>query len=425
MKIYNYPKESEWQEILKRPLEDQNRIDEAVMGIIDMVKSGGDKALKELTQKFDHWSPESFMVPQSEMVASEEKVSETLKSAILLARNNIEKFHAAQWEESMPIETSRGVLCWRKSLPIQKVGLYIPGGTAPLISTLLMLGIPALLAGCKEIIVCSPANNGKLHPALLFTAGLLGITGFYKIGGAQAIAAMAFGTESVPSVNKIFGPGNRFVTRAKQIVSNGGVAIDMPAGPSEVAVFADDSCNPAFVAADLLSQAEHGTDSQVVLVTSSEQIIKEVLAEVEIQKKLLPRVKEIESSLGNSKCILLKDIESCFSLLNEYAPEHLIIASQNALQLSNLVINAGSVFLGNFSPESAGDYVSGTNHTLPTNGYAKAYSGVSLDSFIKKVTFQELTHEGLMGISEAIGALADAEGLLAHKNAVLKRIENK
>lgn len=423
MQVFTFPKHEDWGRILQRPGANDDTVTENVKNIIDQVKKQGDETLIELTERFDKWKPDSLIVTDEEFDQAASKVSEELKSAILLAQKNIEKFHAAQRDEVEIIETSEGVRCWRKSIGIERVGLYVPGGTAPLVSTLLMLGVPAKLAGCREIIVCSPAKNGEIHPALLYTASLLGIRKFFKVGGAQAIAAMAYGTQTISAVYKIFGPGNSFVMRAKQLVNQDGVAIDMPAGPSEVAVYADETCKPAFVAADLLSQCEHGRDSQALLVTTSEEVIRQVLDQVEEQKQLLPRHEEITASLNNSIAVVLKDIADCFSLLNTYAPEHLIIASDKAAELSEQVVNAGSVFLGNYSPESAGDYVSGTNHTLPTSGFAKAYSGVSLDSFVKKVTFQQLTKDGLKNVSVALAALADAEGLEAHKNAVLKRFE--
>ncbi|HOZ80162.1 MAG TPA: histidinol dehydrogenase, partial [Ferruginibacter sp.] len=338
------------------------------------------------------------------------------------AKDNITKFHEAQREEIKKIDTTPGVVCWRKSIAIQKVGLYIPGGTAPLFSTLLMLGIPAVLAGCKEIVVCTPCGkDGKVNPVVLYVADLIGLKNIYKIGGVQAIAAMAYGTETVPQVYKIFGPGNQYVTCAKQLINKEGIAIDMPAGPSEVAVYADETCTPAFVAADLLSQAEHGADSQVMLVAASQSIIDETKIEMEKQLQLLPRKDIAVQALENSNFIVMENVDAAFDLLNEYAAEHLIIASDNAPELSVKVMNAGSVFLGHYSPESVGDYASGTNHTLPTNGYAKAYSGVSLDSFVKKVTFQQLTKEGLKNIGTAVEQMAAAEGLDAHKNAVTIR----
>lgn len=423
MQTFLYPAKATWPEMMKRPGADDTEISPVVAGILNQVKSEGDIALKELTRKYDKWDAESLRVPPALLENAGAQVTEAMKEAIHTAAANIEKFHASQRDASTVVETLPGIRCWRKSIAIERVGLYIPGGTAPLISTLLMLGIPARLAGCNKIVVCTPAKEGHLHPALLYAAHMLGIDLLYKVGGAQAIAAMAFGTTEIPAVDKIFGPGNRYVTRAKQLVADAGIAIDMPAGPSEVAIFADESCRPAFVAADLLSQAEHGPDSQVMLVTTSEAVTEMVKGEIEVQKKTLGRLREIDSSLSNSKCIVLENDAICFDFLNAYAPEHLIIASDRAVDLTERVINAGSVFLGHFSPESAGDYVSGTNHTLPTSGFARSYSGVSLDSFVKKVTFQELSAAGLASVKNAIAELADAEGLQAHKNAVLKRFE--
>lgn len=424
MKTFNNPSAGRLAEILQRPSHQFNEIQSTVESIVSSVKSEGDAALKRLTSQLDCWDADVLAVSPEEIATATHEVPDELKSAILLAKENIEKFHASQNEEVKRIETSTGITCWRESVPIENVGLYIPGGTAPLISTLLMLGVPARLAGCENIIVCTPAMNGNVHPALLYSASVLGIATIFKIGGAQAIAAMAYGTKTVPQVYKIFGPGNRYVTLAKQLVASE-VAIDMPAGPSELAVFADETCNPAFVAADLLSQAEHGADSQVVLVTTSQKVIDAVMKEVESQKQSLPRLETVNASLENSKCIKMEDDAACFRVLNQYAPEHLIIASDRAEELSSKVINAGSVFLGHYSPESAGDYISGTNHTLPTSGFTRSFSGVSLDSFIKKITFQQLTPQGLKNVSNAIAALADAEGLTAHKNAVLKRFENE
>lgn len=423
MKVFIYPDWDRWAEILKRPDDDASGITGVITEVINQVREQGDEALAMLTERFDKWKPGKLMVDKDEIHQASLAVPPRLKKAILLARQNIETFHKSQHEEMKEIEPMPGVRCWRKSVAIERVGLYIPGGTAPLVSTLLMLGVPARLAGCKEVIVCSPALNGMMHPAILYTASLLGIQKVFKIGGAQAIAAMAYGSVTVPRVDKIFGPGNRFVTGAKQWVSREGVAIDLPAGPSEVAVYADETSSPAFVAADLLSQCEHGRDSQAILVSISETMVQRILEQMETQKKELLRRPEIDASLTNSKAIVLRDVDACFALLNDYAPEHLIIASDDAENLSRKVINAGSVFLGSYSPESAGDYASGTNHTLPTSGYAKAFSGVSLDSFVKKITFQKLTRDGLRNLSDTIVTLAEAEGLGAHKNAVLKRFE--
>ncbi len=425
MKIYINPAKNKWTEIIQRPQINNAALKNIVSEILLSVKQNGDEAIKKYSLQFDGVELNDLKVSDEEIKAALLVVDNELKNAIQLAKENIEKFHRSQKEEVKIIETSAGVMCWRRSVAIDKVGLYIPGGTAPLFSTLLMLGIPAVLADCREIIVCTPADkNGKVNPVILYVAHLLGLKNIYKIGGVQAIAAMAYGTESIPSVYKIFGPGNQYVTTAKQIISSEGIAIDMPAGPSEVAVYADESCNPTFVASDLLSQAEHGNDSQVLLVTASQQIVDNVKKEIDLQLKLLSRKEKIEKSLVNSRFVIMENINDAFDLLNEYAPEHLIIASDNAELLSEKVINAGSVFLGHYSPESAGDYASGTNHTLPTNGYAKAYSGVSLDSFVKKITFQKLSKEGLKNIGNAVEVMAVAEGLDAHKNAVLMRFKN-
>ncbi len=425
MKIYINPAKNKWTEIIQRPQINNAALKNIVSEILLSVKQNGDEAIKKYSLQFDGVELNDLKVSDEEIKAALLVVDNELKNAIQLAKENIEKFHRSQKEEVKIIETSAGVMCWRRSVAIDKVGLYIPGGTAPLFSTLLMLGIPAVLADCREIIVCTPADkNGKVNPVILYAAHLLGLKNIYKIGGVQAIAAMAYGTESIPSVYKIFGPGNQYVTTAKQIISSEGIAIDMPAGPSEVAVYADESCNPTFVASDLLSQAEHGNDSQVLLVAASQQIVDNVKKEIDLQLKLLSRKEKIEKSLVNSRFVIMENINDAFDLLNEYAPEHLIIASDNAELLSEKVINAGSVFLGHYSPESAGDYASGTNHTLPTNGYAKAYSGVSLDSFVKKITFQKLSKEGLKNIGNAVEVMAVAEGLDAHKNAVLMRFKN-
>lgn len=424
MKMYKNPDKGQWAELLKRPQAGVDRVDERVKEILQAVKHDGDKALKYYNEQLDGWTGNDLAVAQNLFDAAPEQISGNLKEAILIAQANIENFHRSQQEQEKVIETSRGIQCWRKSVAIEKVGLYIPGGSAPLFSTLLMLGIPAKIAGCRELIVCTPAKNNFVHPALLYTASLLGIDKIYKVGGAQAIAAMAYGTETIPAVYKIFGPGNSYVTRAKQWVNASGTAIDMPAGPSEVAVFADENANPDFVAADLLSQAEHGLDSQVLLVAVSGDLVSKVMESINRQIEYLPRQTELLSSISHSRCFVMQSEKDCFELLNEYAPEHLIIASDRASELSEMVINAGSVFLGHYSPESAGDYISGTNHTLPTNGFAKSYSGVSLDSFVKKITFQKLSADGLEGVASAIGTMADAEGLPAHRNAVDIRLES-
>jgi len=429
MQIIKYPKRNEWAELLKRPSMDSSALENSVQSILDDVKLNGNSALQKYSQQFDKtdFNPN----PLSLREGKGEAISKELKSAIQLAKKNIEKFHLAQKEKIKVIETMKGAKCWRKSVPIEKVGLYIPGGSAPLFSTILMLGIPAKIAGCKEIILCTPASPpAPLHeergvnPVILYVANLLGIKKVFKVGGAQAIGAMAYGTETIPKVNKIFGPGNQYVTCAKQLIQKGGIAIDMPAGPSEVAVLADKSCVPAFVASDLLSQAEHGADSQVILVSDSEQIISEVQKEILIQLEKLPRKETANKALKNSKAILVKNKNEAIDLLNEYAPEHVILSCKEADKLATKVINAGSVFIGNYSPESAGDYASGTNHTLPTNGYAKSYSGVSLDSFVKKITFQKLTKEGLKKIGRAVELMAEAEGLQAHSNAIKIRTKN-
>ena len=424
MKTIRYPKKEDWQEIIKRPTIDTKFLEKTVSNILQDVKAHGDAALRHCARHFDKVELDDFLVSEEEFVEAEKQISTELKNAIQTAKANVEKFHRAQTEQPEIIETTGGVLCWRKSVAIEKVGLYIPAGTAPLFSTVLMLAIPAKLAGCREIIICSPPDtNGKINAATLYSARLCGATKVFKIGGAQAVGAMAFGTETVPKVYKIFGPGNQFVTEAKQQISKTGTAIDMPAGPSEVAVLADETCVPAFVAADLLSQAEHGVDSQVLLVTTSEKVIEETLTELKNQLEILPRKNIAEKALGNSTAVLVENMERAVELLNEYAAEHLVIATENADETAEKIINAGSIFIGNYSCESAGDYASGTNHTLPTNGYAKAFSGVSLDSFVKKITFQKLSADGIINLGRTIECLAEAEGLYAHKNAVSIRLE--
>jgi len=426
MEIIKYPSQEQWSGILKRPALETESLFDTVRAIIDKVRTGGDNALLEYASTFDKVKLESLIVTDAELKEAEAGVSIELKSALYMAKRNIETFHSAQRFEGKKIETMEGVTCWQKAVAIEKVGLYIPGGTAPLFSTVLMLAIPAKIAGCKEIVLCTPPNKeGKIHPAILFAAQLAGVSKIFKVGGAQAIAAMAYGTESIPKVYKIFGPGNQYVTAAKQLVSLREVAIDMPAGPSEVEVLADETANPAFVAADLLSQAEHGVDSQAVLVTTSEKLLKDVMYEVERQLGYLKRRDIAEKSLKNSKLILVKDMEEAMQLTNAYAPEHLIIETNDYMELAQKVVNAGSVFLGHLTPESAGDYASGTNHTLPTNGYAKAYSGVSLDSFIKKITFQEILPQGMAMLGPAIEIMAANEELDAHKNAVTVRLSSK
>ena len=425
MKRYNFPDEEQYAEICSRPSLEQDELKTSVKAILESVKINGDIALYDYTERFDGAKLNELRVSENEILQAEQAVNEELKCAIKEAKRNIEKFHLNQIEKVKTVETTEGVLCWRKSVGIEKVGLYIPGGSAPLFSTILMLGIPAVQAGCREIILCTPPDiNGEINPAILYAANLVGITQIFKIGGAQGIAAMAYGTESVTKVYKIFGPGNQFVTKAKELIQQEGVAIDMPAGPSEVLVIADSTCNPAFVAADLLSQAEHGPDSQVVLVSNDEDVLIETEKEVIIQLALLPRKEIAGKALENSKSILCSSEEACISLSNFYAPEHLIIAAENPDVYINEIVNAGSVFLGNYSCESAGDYASGTNHTLPTNGYARNYSGVSYDSFVRKITFQKLTAKGIQNIGPTIEIMAEAEELFAHKNAVTMRLKS-
>ena len=424
MKLIKYPDRSQWNEILKRPVLETENLFDTVRNIINRVRAGGDRVVMEYEAVFDKAELTSLAVTSAEIEEAEKEVPIELKAAIYLAKRNIETFHSTQRFEGKKVDTMEGVTCWQKAVAIEKVGLYIPGGTAPLFSTVLMLAIPAKIAGCKEIVLCTPPDkNGKVHPAILFAARLAGVSKIFKVGGVQAIAAMAYGTESIPKVYKIFGPGNQYVTAAKQLVSLRDVAIDMPAGPSEVEVLADESANPVFVAADLLSQAEHGVDSQAMLVTTSEKLQTEVVYEVERQLGYLTRRDIAEKSLANSKLILVKDMEEALELTNAYAPEHLIIETKDYMEVAGQIVNAGSVFLGAFSPESAGDYASGTNHTLPTNGYAKAYSGVSLDSFIRKITFQEILPSGMSAIGPAIEVMAANEHLDVHKNAVTVRLE--
>ncbi len=426
MKKIIYPDKAEWTDILRRPALNTETLRDTVKEVLDRVKAEGDKAVIEYEERFDKVKLDSLAVTEAEMAEAEKEVPIELKAAIMLAQKNIHAFHAAQRFEGKKVQTVPGVTCWQKAVAIQKVGLYIPGGTAPLFSTVLMLATPAQIAGCKEIVLCTPPDKaGKIHPAILYAAKLAGVNKIFKAGGVQAIGAMAYGTESVPKVYKIFGPGNQYVTAAKQQVSLRDVAIDMPAGPSEVEVLADETANPAFVAADLLSQAEHGVDSQAILVTTSEKLMKEVEYEVQRQLALLSRWEIAEKSLANSKLILVRDMDEAIALTNEYAPEHLIIETKDYAEQAERIVNAGSVFLGALSPESAGDYASGTNHTLPTNGYAKAYSGVSLDSFIRKITFQEITPEGIQIIGPAIEVMAANEQLDAHKNAVTVRLKAK
>ena len=423
MKKILYPDRKDWAELLKRPTQDVSTLFENVSAILKNVKSNGDHAVLDYEEQFDKVKLDSLAVTPEEMKEAEAQVPIELKVAILLAQRNIYTFHKKQKFEGKKVETMEGVTCWQKAVGIEKVGLYVPGGTAPLFSTVLMLAVPARIAGCKEIVLCTPPNKeGKIHPAILYAAQVSGVSKIFKAGGVQAIGAMAYGTESIPKVYKIFGPGNQYVMAAKQMVSIHDVAIDMPAGPSEVEVIADETANPAFVAADLLSQAEHGLDSQVVMVTTSEKLLGDVEYEVQHQLSRLPRWQIAEKSLENSKLILVKDMQEAIELTNEYAPEHLIIETKDYMELAEKVVNAGSVFLGSYTPESAGDYASGTNHTLPTNGYAKAYSGVSLDSFIRKITFQEINREGIQNIGPAIEVMAANEQLDAHKNAVSVRL---
>lgn len=426
MNIIKYPEKSTWTDILKRPATNTESLQESVLKILTDIRLKGDDAVFEYEEKFDKVRLNSLEVSEKEISEAEKEVSSELKAAITLAYRNIYKFHSAQIFKGERITTMPGVTCWQKAVPIEKIGLYIPGGTAPLFSTVLMLATPAKIAGCNEVILCTPPDKkGKIHPAILYAAKTAGIKRIFKTGGVQAIGAMAYGTESIPKVYKIFGPGNRYVTAAKQQVSLRDVAIDMPAGPSEVAVIADETANPVFVAADLLSQAEHGIDSQAILITTSETLLKAAMKEVESQLAQLPRKEIARQSLATSKMILVKDIDEAVEMVNEYAPEHLIIETKNYLETSERIVNAGSVFLGYYSSESAGDYASGTNHTLPTNGYAKAYSGVSLDSFIRKITFQEITKEGLELIGPAIEIMATNEQLDGHKNAISVRLKKQ
>ena len=426
MKLFINPAKEEWEALVKRPEINRRDLSAQVKEIVEEVKTNGDDALRAFSKKFDGIEVAEICVPPSSFWEAKVQVPPALQTAIRQAAANIHKFHATQIINEQEMETSPGVRCWRKNIPIQKVGLYIPGGTAPLFSTVLMLGIPAKIAGCGEIVLCTPpGRDGNVHPAVLFAASVAGIGRVYKTGGAQAIAAMAFGTATIPAVYKIFGPGNQYVTAAKQLVSTEGVAIDMPAGPSEVAVFADASADPEFIAADLLSQAEHGEDSQVMLVTTDTTLTEKVKVRINDQLQTLPRKSIAEKALLNSRMVVVPDNETAMDLLNLYAPEHLILACADARTLADKVINAGSVFIGHLSPESAGDYASGTNHTLPTNGYAKAYSGVSVMSFMKQVTFQLLTPEGLHSIGPAVMEMAAAEGLHAHANAVSVRLKNQ
>ena len=425
MEKYIYPPRSEWNLITARPHIDTDKLQDTVRTILEDVRLGGDRAVMYYEEKFDHAVLDSLIVTADEIDAAVRRTPEELLDALTLAHDNIAKFHASQRMETRKVETVSGVECWQKSVPIEKVGLYVPGGTAPLFSTVLMLATPANIAGCGEIVMCTPpGKDGTVNPAILAAAKIAGVHKIFKAGGVQAIAAMAYGTESVPRVYKIFGPGNRYVMAAKQMVSLQDVAIDMPAGPSEVCIIADDTSNPAYVAADLLSQAEHGTDSQVMLITTSKTLAASVENQLEAQLMVLPRRDIAAKALENSKVVIVKDMGDAVALGNMYAPEHLIIATDDCFRIADMVTNAGSVFLGKYACESAGDYASGTNHTLPTHGYATAYSGVNLDSFIRKITFQHLTDDGIRNIGRAVEVMADKEGLYAHKNAMTLRIKD-
>lgn len=425
IQIVLYPGREDYAALLQRPHKDAADLGSIVAGVLQDVRRDGDKAVLGYEERFDKVRLASLVVSEEEMQEAEQLISEELKHSIRLAHANIHRFHHAQRMQPVSVETAPGVHCWQKSVAIERVGLYIPGGTAPLFSTVLMLATPAKIAGCADIVLCSPpSREGKLHPAILYAARVAGVDRIFKCGGVQAIGAMAYGTETVPKVSKIFGPGNQFVTCAKQQVSMTDVAIDMPAGPSEVAIVADRTCHPRYVAADMLSQAEHGMDSQSILFTDSEQVAHDVLREVEAQLELLPRKDMASESLKHSRIVVLRDMEEAFGICNEYAPEHLILAMDSALEWTDRVVNAGSVFLGHYSCESAGDYASGTNHTLPTSGYAKAYSGVNLDSFCRKITFQHLTPQGIQSIGRAVEVMAEAESLDAHRNAMTLRMED-
>lgn len=429
MKTYINPSRNSWNDLLQRPLFSVGELENQVQAILSDIRMSGVHAIRKYTDKFDGVFIRNFAVQQQEIENAISLVDESLKQAIQVAAQNIQKFHETQIPVIKRIETTPGVVCWQKPVAIEKVGLYVPGGSAPLFSTVLMLAIPAKIAGCKEIVLCTPPDKeGKIHPAILFAAQLVGVTKIFKLGGVQAIGAMAYGVDCIPKVDKIFGPGNQYVMAAKQLISLGDVAIDMPAGPSEVAVMADSTANPAFVAADLLSQAEHGPDSQVVLVTNDATLVEKVDQELALQLGKLPRKAIAEKALANSQAIVLTDVQEMIDLINSYAPEHLIVAMENYLQVAEQITNAGSVFLGNYTPESAGDYASGTNHTLPTNGWARSFSGVNLDSFIKKITFQEISPEGIINLGPVIETMAAAEELEAHKSAVslrLKEVRNK
>ena len=425
MRIINNPKKSEWSDMLKRPKQDTKILETVVNEVFSAVQIDGDNAIRKYTKTFDGVDLSDLLVTESELICAEQAISAKLKAAIRNAKSNIETFHKAQKTNRIEVQTQPGVRCWQEKRPIDAVGMYIPGGTAPLLSTVLMLAVPAQLAGCRSIVLCTPPNtDGQIANEILFAATCCGINTIYKVGGIQAIAAMTFGTDSIPKVNKLFGPGNQYVTAAKQFATKFGLAIDMPAGPSELLVMADDSATPSYVASDLLSQAEHGHDSQVVLVSTSTQLLEHVSVEISNQSKLLPRQNIIAQSLKNMKLIYCEDSETAVDLINAYGPEHYIISTTDNDFFVNRLKHAGSVFIGNYTPESAGDYASGTNHTLPTNGYAKAYSGVNLDSFLKSITFQEITKEGLLALGPTIELMAEAEGLMAHKNAVSIRLKN-
>ena len=429
MKTYINPSRNSWNDLLQRPLFSVGELESQVQAILTDIRTSGVHAIRKYTDKFDGVFIRNFAVQEQEIEDAILLVDESLKHAIQVAAQNIQKFHETQIPVIKRIETTPGVVCWQKPVAIEKVGLYVPGGSAPLFSTVLMLALPAKIAGCKEIVLCTPPDKeGKIHPAILFAARLVGVTKIFKLGGVQAIGAMAYGVDCIPKVDKIFGPGNQYVMAAKQLISLGDVAIDMPAGPSEVAVMADSTANPAFVAADLLSQAEHGPDSQVVLVTNDASLVEKVDQELALQLGKLPRKAIAEKALANSQAVVLTDVQDMIDLINGYAPEHLIVAMENYLQVAEQIVNAGSVFLGNYTPESAGDYASGTNHTLPTNGWARSFSGVNLDSFIKKITFQEISPEGIINLGPVIETMAAAEELEAHKSAVslrLKEVRNK
>jgi histidinol dehydrogenase len=425
MKIFVNPSRTTWPQLTARPQLALEFLESSVRNIFNRVKKSGDNALRELTLQFDKVNVGDLVVSKEEFQNAEKSIPLPLKEAIKTAATNIEKFHSAQKRDSVKIETTPGVTCWRKAVPIEKIGIYIPGGSAPLFSTVLMLGVPARLAKCSQVILCSPPDkSGEINPAILFAAQLVGINRVFKVGGAQAVAAMAFGTESIERVYKIFGPGNQYVTKAKQLATEEGIAIDMPAGPSEVLIMADESSNPTFVAADLLSQAEHGEDSQVILVVNNQNLVQPIQKEIEEQLKDLPRKAIAEKALIHSRAIVMEDLNEAIAFVNEYAPEHLIVNMKDASGIATQIVNAGSVFLGNYSPEAIGDYASGTNHTLPTNGYAKAFAGVALESFMKFITYQELTKEGILALGPVVERMAEAEQLIGHKRAVEVRINS-